>query len=387
MKHALPLLTALLLAPLAPLSAADESVKTDAPPMLVPQPGTTEGYACAKRTCTGVPSVAVTPGGRLWAAWYSGTTPGEIIERCPHSYVVVSTSGNGGDTWHEVLAIDPDGAGPMKAFDPQPWVDPDGKLWIFWHHSEFRNAWAMTADDAEKEDPEWSEPRKITSGIMMNKPTVLSNGDWLFAVNERKTGTVSVEKALVSSDRGRTFHVKGRQEIDYELRPYEPMIVERKDHSLWMLIRTVKGIADTVSTDGGATWNGVHIQAINHTASRFFITRLQSGRLFLVKHMGMDVDVEAVERKFHRSELMAFLSDDDGKTWSGGLMIDSRNGVSYPDGQQTADGTIYLIWDYMRSSAQEIYMTTFREEDVLAATEEASARVEANRKLVSKGGQ
>jgi hypothetical protein len=62
---------------------------------------------------------------------FSGTTPGEIIERCPHADVVVSTSGDGGDTWKEVLAIDPDGPGPLKAHDPRPWIDPDGRRWVF----------------------------------------------------------------------------------------------------------------------------------------------------------------------------------------------------------------------------------------------------------------
>ena len=67
-------------------------------------------------------------------------------------------------------------------------------------------------------------------------------------------------------------------------------------------------------------------------------------------------------------------------------MLDDRNGVSYPDAQQAADGTIYLIWDFSRSREQEFWMTTLREEDVLAANDEAAARVKANRKLVSTGG-
>ena len=38
------------------------------------------------------------------------------------------------------------------------------------------------------------------------------------------------------------------------------------------------------------------------------------------------------------------------------------------------------------SKNQEIVMTTFSEEDVLAASAEAIARVKSNRRLVSKGG-
>ena len=79
------------------------AARTDAalPPQLIRNPGSIADYARAKRTCTGMPCIAVSRGGRLWAAWFSGTTPGEIIERCPQAYVVVSTSGDGGRTWDD----------------------------------------------------------------------------------------------------------------------------------------------------------------------------------------------------------------------------------------------------------------------------------------------
>jgi hypothetical protein len=214
---------------------------------------------------------------------------------------------------------------------------------------------------------------------MMNKPAILSNGDWLFAVGERKTGTMSLMKALVSSDRGRTFRVEGNLEISYDLKPLEPMIVQRKEGSLWMLVRTTYGIGESVSTDHGKTWPELKPSGILHTPSRFFISRLASGNLLLVKHGPLDT-------RTSRSHLTAYVSKDDGQTWGGGLMLDDRNGISYPDGQQTADGTIRLIWDFSRSKEQEIVMTTFREEDVLATSAETIARVKSNRRLVSKGG-
>jgi hypothetical protein len=318
MKLTLTLLTALLLAPLAALHAADKAAKPNpdqfagidpddgtaprpekmVPPQLIPNPNSTEDYARAKRTCSGVPSLAVSRGGRLWAAWFSGKTPGEIIERCPHAYVVVSTSGDGGKTWKEVLAIDPDGAGPLKAYDPHPWIDPDGKFWVFFTlpYPLHKHAWAITAEDGDQESPAWSQPRPVFEGVLLNRPTVLA------------------------------------------------------------------------------------------TPSRFFIGRLQSGNLLLVKHLGIDEDPLAAGKGKQRRELTAFISKDDGRTWSGRLVLDERIGCSYPDVQQTPDGTLYMIWDFKRSWDQEILMTTFREEDVLAANDEAAARVKANRKLVSKGG-
>ena len=131
------LLTALWLTSLTTLQAADQPAKPNPdqsvgidpddgtaprsenmlPPRLIPNPGSTEDYARAKRTCTGVPSIAVSRGGRIWAAWYSGKTPGEIIERCPHSYTVLSTSGDGGRTWTSSGLLD------TTRFS-QPYVSP-----------------------------------------------------------------------------------------------------------------------------------------------------------------------------------------------------------------------------------------------------------------------
>jgi len=258
---------------------------------------------------------------------------------------------------------------------------------------QFKKAWAITADDADQEQPSWSPPRHIADGVMLNKPVVLSSGDWLFAAHDRKTVDTGMLKGVVSEDQGQTFKVRGQVEFSHELHAIEPMAVERKDGSLWMLIRTgnagdletPQGIAESFSTDRGVTWSPPRPSAIKHTASRFYIGRLQSGNLLLVKHSGIDVDLASIGKK-QRRELTAFISQDDGRNWSRGLVIDERIGCTYPDAQQTADGTIYLTWDFQRSSEQEILLTTFREEDVLAASDAATARVKSNRRLVSKGG-
>ena len=81
-------------------------------------------HAVTNRAFQGIPSTAVSPGGRLWATWYAGKTPGEDH----NNYVVLSTSGDGGNTWKEVLVVDPDEEGPVRAFDPELWIAPDGRL-------------------------------------------------------------------------------------------------------------------------------------------------------------------------------------------------------------------------------------------------------------------
>jgi hypothetical protein len=199
-------------------------------------------------------------------------------------------------------------------------------------------------------------------------------------------------KAVVSEDRGQSFQVRGAVEVSHELHGIEPMSVERKDGSLWILIRTgnagdlatPQGISEIFSKDRGVTWSPPRPSAIKHTASRFHLGRLQSGNLLLVKHSAIDVDLASMKKQ--RRELTAFLSQDDGRSWSKGLVIDERVGCSYPDAEQTADGTIYVTWDFNRSKDQEILMMTFREPDVLAAAEEVRTRVQSSLRVVSKGG-
>ena len=97
------------------------------PPMLIQDLSSNERYSLESRRFTGIPSLAVSKKGQLWAVWYTGKTPKED----QNNYVVVATSRDNGKSWKEVLVIDPDGTSPVRAFDPEVWVDPDGKLWVF----------------------------------------------------------------------------------------------------------------------------------------------------------------------------------------------------------------------------------------------------------------
>ncbi|HBL43302.1 MAG TPA: exo-alpha-sialidase, partial [Planctomycetaceae bacterium] len=130
---------------------------------------------------------------------------------------------------------------------------------------------------------------------------------------------------------------------------------------LWMLARTAKGIMQTTSTDGGRTWaTPSQPPQIRQPNARFHIRRLASGRLLLVKH-GDRIDAHQ-----GRVQLSAWLSDDDGQTWQGGLVIDERKGISYPDGFQAPDGSIYISYDRNRATDGEILLAKFTEQDILA---------------------
>ena len=334
--------------------------------------------AATNRAFSGIPSIAVAPGGRLWATWYAGVTPDE--DR--NNYVVLSTSGDGGATWQEVLTVDPDGGGQVRAFDPELWMSPDGRLFFFWAQMEKgrrdteHGVWCIETAAPDTARPAWSQPRRIGDGVMMCKPIVLSSGEWVLPISRWKDHDESAQ-CVVSADAGKTWTRRGACHVPADVRQFdEHMFVERKDGSLWLLARTTYGIGESVSTDRGKTWPDLKPSGILHTPSRFFISRLASGNLLLVKHGPLDT-------RTSRSHLTAYLSADDGRTWTGGLMLDERLGVSYPDGQQSPDGLIRIIYDYNRVTDRNILLAKFREEDV-AARKDVSGDVKL-RELVSKG--
>lgn len=349
-------------------AAPIEDAAQKAPPVnIAPGPE----YADSVRAFQGIPGIERAANGRLWATWYGG---GNGEDR--HSYVMLATSGDDGRNWSPVkLVIDPDGDGPCRAFDPCLWHDPRGRLWLFWsQRDQSVQTWAMVAEDSASENPKWSAPRLIQPGIMLNKPLVLPAGAWLLPVATwKREGSA---KVAVSTDEGVTFSLRGSANIPEtaDRNCDEHIIVARKDGSLWMLVRARYGIGQSVSSDGGRTWSEVQPAAMRHTASRFFIRRLNSGKLLLVKHGNID-------EKTGRCCLRAFLSDDDGKTWGGGLLIDEREKVSYPDGVQAPDGTIHLIYDLGRNREKQILMATFTEEDVARgewSSQKARQRVVVN---------
>jgi CubicO group peptidase (beta-lactamase class C family) len=317
-------------------------------------------HAASNRAFQGIPSMAVAPGGRLWADWYAGVTGGEDH----NNYVAVSTSGDDGKSWREVLVIDPDGPGPIRTFDPELWVAPTGRMFVFWaqsqgHDGSVAGVWCVHTDNPDDEQPQWSQPRRLTDGIMMCKPVVLSTGEWVLPASTWRA-TDSSARMIVSTDLGRSWSLRGAGNVPQDVRAFdEHIITERQDGSLWLLARTKYGIGESVSTDRGKIWPELTPSTVAHPSARFFVRRLNSGNLLLVKHGEID-------QQTGRSHLTAFVSSDDGKTWSGGLLLDERSGVSYPDGQQTDDGLIRIIYDFSRTGSRHILMATFREEDVAA---------------------
>lgn len=337
------------------------------------------------RNFQGIPGVAVTEGDILHAVWYGGGN-GEGAD----NFTMLARSWDGGSTWSGIHTVIAHSHPLVRTFDPVIWTAPDGVLWLFYAQAiqwwdGRAGVWAITCAKPEAESMKWSEPRRIADGVMMNKPTVLRDGRWLLPVADwshepctdpgnlvrcvpeeyNHWGAMTPgSKVMVSSDAGASFQELASVAVD-DVQFDEHMLVEKLDGSLWMLIRGLHGMIESFSHDGGVTWSPPAACAIPHVNSRFFIRRLRSGRLLLVRHQ---TPSERPNRdQTSRAFLTAYLSEDEGITWSGGLLLDERAGVSYPDGDQLADGRIVIVYDFRRTNDKIIHLARFCEEDVQRA--------------------
>lgn len=346
--------------------------------MLITDKEKLQAYEKEHRLWQGIPGIEKTEGGRLFVTFYSGgPTEG------PGNFALLKMSDDDGMTWSDVIAAIAPGA-PRRAFDPGLWVDLLGRLWWYWSQQEQESfdavggVWFVRCDAPDAQELVWTEPVRLANGVMMNKPTVLQNGSWLFPcaiwTDDCYIGMPKVVSSLqherksnvyISRDKGETFALYGQADVPGRSFD-EHMVVELKDGSLLMLVRAHYGIGKSCSYDGGKTWTPGEDSGIAGPSSRFFIRRLASGRILLVNHYAFR----------GRNNLTAMLSEDECATWKGFLLLDGRNAVSYPDGTQDGEGNIYIVYDRERGgsheykdptlAAREILFAKITEEDILA---------------------
>ena len=133
----------------------------------------------------------------------------------------------------------------------------------------------------------------------------------------------------------------------------EPVVVERNDGSLWMLIRTTRGeFWESISPDEGTTWSEARATKIVSTSAPAYVTRLASGRLIIAWNHGRP-DVDTNQRGFitaRREGLYLALSDDDGQTWLDPVLAARAKEVSYPYILETKPGRILISSGRLRAN-------------------------------------
>ena len=344
------------------------------PPPLNVNPG--PEYSAANERWAMNNGAALTPKGRLWASWIGGGDS-------PEAYTVCAFSDDKGETWNPPALV-VDGHDPKRIPFPRSniianlWTDPDGKLHLFvsqsmWHNDGRMGVWETVCANPDDAKPAWSPIRRICDGAVLNKPIVLRNGTWLLPVELPRTwgpwsglfGTSSTDAgalALASTDRGKTWTRRGVVTVPESDWP-ENHFLELKDGTIRMYMRSRNGLRMAESRDEGRSWGEVTKPAgMDQPCARCQVRALASGSWIFVKHLSPPDSFNDNKRIGQ----IAYLSRDEGKTWEGGLVLDDRRSVTYPDVEQGPDGTIYVTHDCERGREAEIILHRFTEADILA---------------------
>lgn len=320
-----------------------------------------------------VPAIAASADGKvIYVAWYSGgAAPG------PGNFVTVSTSSDNGKSWvNDQLIVYPK-TPSTRIFDPALWRDHEGQVRLYYGSAKDSLLWdgfggVNSVDLVMKGTKvEHSNAKRLTDGVMSNKPVYLESKKitllpvYIDKAPEQEGGNVSYPASgafvLAAGKQGLSSY--SSIVLPDSLRIHdEPQLVEiSPEGRFFALLRTTNGIYSANSEDYGKTWSDpVPFTAAGPTtSSRFYIGKLSSGNLLLVSNNSTT-----------RNNMTASLSKDGGKTWPYQLLLDARENVSYPDADQTPDGSIHVVFDRDRTGAKDILYFRFNEEDILKGFEE-----------------
>ena len=282
--------------------------------------------------------------------------PGPFVRAADGSIVTISGSeahwsADEGETWETSRALD---ASKYSALDFSIVRAQDDSLVVaFDNGKELKKGKWGEGSVSDWEIPVYSI-RSVDNGRTWSEPTPIQR-DWVGALRAMivlKSGRIvlaamalqpwnHVIPVYYSDDCGRswtktaTIAMEGSKINDHD-GAMEPKLVERKDGSIYMLIRTTKGtFYYSVSTDEGVTWSKPESTGVENNNSFGELVKLSDGRWVLVWNRDekfpafnyepdpndwqvFDLNYNWIRR---RNELSIAFTDDEGQTWSEPVVI------------------------------------------------------------------
>jgi len=339
------------------------------------------------RKFQGCPTIAVTRGGRIYMAWYSGG----ICEPHIENFNLIIYSDDGGANWSKPYVVIPSSRERLvHALDIELYTAPDGRLFVYWVQNNVKPAdaldkdgnplyhgytiegiifndsthamWYAVCDAPDADEPIFSAPKYADIGFLRCKPLALDSNRWICFNYDQGHDRYGYS---ITEDAGKTYqHHYGAKKIPS---PFdEAMAYRKKNGDIRLFARTTNTgyLAESTSHDGGLTWDEAKNSDVVSPSTRLFVAKTPSGRVLLVHN----------EHPNSRTNMTVKLSEDDGVTWKYSRCIDTRGNLSYPD-VDFYDGHIYLTYDRERTGVKEILFVDFTEEDIIDNTRPIHVKV------------
>jgi lysophospholipase L1-like esterase len=278
----------------------------------------------------------------------------------------VQSTQDSGKTWTEPVQVMGLSA-PRYITDANLLVDRD-RITVFATHVlesvDFPNKIAHSVFQtsvSEDGGRSWSAPTPLPSlhryvcgcihvPVWLDGDTVVMGWSWDVPAEEGKpSGTEGGMHlragVLISKDRGKTWTPGDDADLPQQaMGADEPALVRRSNGDLFMIVRTTTRPHETVSHDGGRTWERLKPGPFQGFNSPSALLRLRDGAILRAWD----------NSPTNRFPLVVSLSTDDCRTWSPPRTVTEptvdRDGAlsyataCYPSLAQAADGTILLAW-------------------------------------------
>ena len=321
-------------------------------------------YATSQGSWCGVAGVELLPPDEIWVTFYTGGPK----EPHPDNKVVVSRSTDGGKNWSDPeVVVDPPGT--LSAWDPGLWLDPAGKLWLFFnigdHHFGTPYCARQFCHLLDKDRIRFSDPQELLPNVHnfgLNRPTVLPSADWALPIVRLDESDDSDDRwyyrrdhasgIALSKDQGHSWHASEAVSTPDRF-CNENMVYVLDDGRVRMLSRTQTGrLWEAFSSDGGMRWQDVGPTNIPNPSSRFFVHKMSSGAIVLITNPSEDFR----SRFDARDRLVLELSSDDGLTWSERCVIAEGRWIAYPDAVEDRSGGLHVVYDTGRDTVCHQYI-------------------------------
>lgn len=327
-------------------------------------------FMLSTRKWQGIPSIGKDTLGNLYAGWISGGS-GESNE----NYLTISLSKDKGMSWsHDKLILSVNSQDSTRMKDPNFFNDKFGNLYMYWgKHVQKKSVtakeWAVTwysklSLSSDGNTIYYSPPRRIAEGIILNKLFYSSISDevvfpiarWYSDKGDPEKDQAFLYKANYGAKYLNNFSKVGFIPVDVSLMGiYEHMIVQLKDSTYLGMMRTENGIYYSKSKDGNIWDKATKFTDLGATtSSRFYLGKLNSGRLIFV-----------FNNSKNRSNMTVCLSEDDGITWPYKILIDDAAYITYPDVIETEPGILNIVYDSFRFTHGDIVFVKIKEEDII----------------------
>ncbi len=362
---------------------------------------------------TKVTGLETTASGRLWAAL---CCDGEDAS----GFTMLAYSDVQGKKWIEPVLVLDARAEKHAVRNAVLWCSPENELWLFYtvfdgFYDGRGSMWAMVCKNPDEAAPVWGEPAYIGVGICSGKPVVTPKGDWVlpaalwgrevigydkYAYINNKWDTPRFASPYVDkyheldSKRGAGVYVSNDKGASWEEclgkvachdlvkgRYNNPQLFVGDDARVNMVIRSSGTAWSYVAKSyDGKSW-GRSSKFVAAPDQNFAVQRLADGRLLMVRNARFD------RHLFWRPEgLFAYLSDDCGATWYGGLRVDNTLYGVEPVVAVDKSGVIYIAYhnDPEGKSIVQLVTTSAAEIDAATADDRNNPK---DKRVVLTGGK